>query len=63
MAAAKEISKDAATAAVLSELGNIFLLKGELKNGTEGFSLRTACFLFTPDWLNILLNIAAHGGR
>lgn len=44
LAAAKEISMNAAAAAVVSELDDIFTLE-------EGFSQQTACFHFTPGWL------------
>lgn len=41
LAAAIEISSDAAAAAVLSELDDVFILKEEKRNGTEGsFSLK-----------------------
>lgn len=47
MATAKVIGADAATAAVLSELGGIFALK---KNKQKYRKL----FRFTPDWLKDL---------
>lgn len=40
MAADKEISVDAAVAALISELKGIFTLKKNIKNGPEGFSGR-----------------------
>lgn len=49
MTGAKEISADAAVAAVLSEIDCFFTFKESHKNGTEGFM--TAVFLFAPDWL------------
>lgn len=51
MAAAKEISTDAAIVAGLSELGGIFYVKRRTKNGTEDFSKLTVCFRFTPNFL------------
>lgn len=46
MAADKEISPDAAAAAVLSELGGIFT-KVKHKTGTERFLI----WFWFPDWL------------
>lgn len=48
MAAAKEISVDAA---VLSQLDGIFTIKEEQKKGTEAVSQGTTCFHFTDNWL------------
>lgn len=38
-------------AAVFLITGRHLRIKGRTKNGTEGFSCRTKCFHFTPDWL------------
>lgn len=49
--AADEELMDAAVAADLSGPDGNFTSEDEQKNGTEGFSRWTACFLFTPDRL------------
>lgn len=48
--AAKEISADAAAAALSSQLHDIFTLKVEQRTATEDFPLWKRCFRFTPDW-------------
>lgn len=47
LAAAREVSVDAAVAVILSELDGIFTLKEE--NGSESFSWFKRCFRFSPD--------------
>lgn len=44
LAAATDMSIDAAVVAYLSKIGGIFVLKEEEKTALEGFSLRTTCF-------------------
>lgn len=48
MAAANEISEDAAMAVVLSKLNGILT---KHQNNTEGFSQWTTLCHLTPDWL------------
>lgn len=59
MTAVKEISLDAAAAAVLSELGGIFTIREEHKKVTEGFSWWSAMFCVAPTVLATLRRIAA----
>lgn len=51
MAAAKEMSIDAAIVAGLSERDGIFYVKRRTKTGTEDFLKQTICFRFTPNFL------------
>lgn len=45
MAAAKEISTDAAIKAVSLEMDDLFTLKDKHKTGTKGFSRYRTCFI------------------
>lgn len=51
LADAKEISTDAAVAAVLSELDGISTIKEEHRMILMAFFKWTQCFLLPPDWI------------